>query len=150
MQRSPAGSISWCPPHAKPVPTGPSSPQQTCTIGTTDLDFGVRGVLNAAITGQSAIDVACTRGTSWSVTLDNGQSGTPASRRMTSSAGDCLSYNLFRDAGRLSLWGAPADMQATGTGTGAAKRLPVYGRVPVQSTPRPGAYTDRITATVKY
>lgn len=134
----------------RPEFTVTASPQPTCTILTTDLDFGVKGVLNAAINGQSAISLTCTQGASWSVVLDGGQSGSPAARQMKSAAGDGVSYNLYRDAGRSSLWGLTTDAQASGTGTGTAQSLPVYGRVPVQTTPKPGAYSDRVVATIRY
>ncbi|MCE3520182.1 spore coat protein U domain-containing protein, partial [Escherichia coli] len=35
-------------------------------------------------------------------------------------------------------------------GSGAAQPYTVYGRVPVQTTPAPGTYTDTITVTVTY
>lgn len=71
----------------RPEFTVTTSPQPTCTISATDLDFGVKGVLSSAITGQSSIGVTCTQGASWSVTLDGGQSGNTAARAMASTAG---------------------------------------------------------------
>ncbi|WP_280527698.1 spore coat protein U domain-containing protein [Ciceribacter thiooxidans] len=38
----------------------------------------------------------------------------------------------------------------TGTGTGLTENVSVYGRVPAQSTPAPGTYTDTIVVTVTY
>ncbi len=127
-----------------------TSPQATCTISTADLDFGVKGVLTSAITGQSSLGVTCTQGASWSIVLDGGQTGNTAARQMTSAAGDTVTYDLFRDAARTSAWGTTATTQATGTGTGTAQSLAVYGRVPAQNTPKPGAYSDRVIATIRY
>ncbi|RYG36563.1 MAG: spore coat U domain-containing protein [Burkholderiales bacterium] len=134
----------------RPEFTVTASPQPTCTISTTDLDFGVKGVLNAAITGQSSLGIACTQGASWSIVLDGGASGNTAARRMTSPAGDNVSYNLYRDAARTSVWGASAATQATGTGTGNQQSVPVFGTVPAQPTPKPGVYSDRVVATIRY
>lgn len=134
----------------RPEFTVTATPQPTCTISTADLDFGVKGVLNTAITGQSSIGITCTQGASWSVVLDGGTTGNTAARSMASPAGDTVSYNLYRDAARTSVWGTTTTSQATGTGTGTSQSLPVYGTVPVQSTPKPGAYSDRIVATIRY
>jgi len=134
----------------RPEFTVTASPQPTCTIDATDLDFGVKGVLSAPITGQSSLGVTCTQGASWSVTLDGGSTGNAAARRMASAAGDSVAYNLYRDAARTLMWGATSAQQATGTGTGTAQILPVYGSVPAQSTPRPGVYSDRVVATIRY
>lgn len=134
----------------RPEFTVMTSPQPTCTISATDLDFGVKGVLNTAITGQSSIGVTCTQGASWSVVLDGGTTGNTAARRMTSPAGDTVGYNLFRDAARSSVWDTTATSQATGTGTGVSQNLPVYGSVPAQTTPKPGIYSDRVVATIRY
>lgn len=134
----------------RPEFTVTAAPQPTCTISTTDLDFGVKGVLSSAITGQSSIGVTCTQGAAWSIVLDGGQTGNTAARRMASTAGDTVAYDLYRDAARSSLWGTTTTSQATGTGTGVAQALPVYGNVPVQSTPKPGAYSDRVVATIRY
>lgn len=134
----------------RPEFTVTAAPQPTCTISATDLDFGVKGVLSAAITGQSSIGVTCTQGASWSVVLDGGTSGNTAARTMTSAAGDSVGYNLYRDAARSSIWGATTTSQATGTGTGISQSLAVYGTVPIQTTPKPGAYSDRVVATIRY
>jgi spore coat protein U-like protein len=134
----------------RPEFTVRATPLPTCAITATDLDFGVAGVLSSAINGQSSLRITCSPGASWSVTMDGGQTGTVASRRMTTTGGDVVSYNLYRDAGRSLVWGSTTNAQASGTGTGATQTLPVYGRVPAQSTPRAGAYSDRIVATINY
>jgi len=36
------------------------------------------------------------------------------------------------------------------TGNGASQSYTVYGRVPAQTTPAPGTYTDTVTVTVTY
>jgi outer membrane usher protein len=36
------------------------------------------------------------------------------------------------------------------TGNGASQPFTVYGRVPPQTTPTPGAYSDTVTVTVTY
>lgn len=122
-----------------------------CTITTTDLDFGNAGILSSAVSAQGSLSVACTRSTPFSVGLDGGLAAAPpASRRMTSTSGDAVTYGLYRDAGGTQPWGMDTGTRAGGTGTGASQALPIYGRVPAQATPRPGIYSDRIVATVTY
>jgi spore coat protein U-like protein len=36
------------------------------------------------------------------------------------------------------------------TGNGADQTFTIYGRVPAQTTPAPGTYTDTVTVTVTY
>ena len=37
-----------------------------------------------------------------------------------------------------------------GTGNGASQAYTIRGRVPIQTTPAPGAYADTVTVTVTY
>lgn len=95
--------------------------------------------------------MTCTTGTDYTVALDNGlhvTSGTQ--RRMASTAGAFISYNLYQDAARTTSWGSGANA-LTGTGTGAAVPLIVYGRVPAAgSTPAADTYNDTVTMTVTW
>jgi spore coat protein U-like protein len=59
-----------------------------------------------------------------------------------------VTYGLYKDAARSLPWGSTAGVNtASGTGTGLTQTLTVYGRVPPQTTPNAGAYTDTIVAT---
>jgi spore coat protein U-like protein len=121
-----------------------------CHLTATDLDFGPVGVVTHAIDSQSIIQVACAPKTPFSLALDSGIAAAgPSGRTMTLGA-DRLAYGLYRDASRTVVWGDTGASLATGTGTGAYQSFYVYGRVPVQTSPRPGVYSDRIVATVTY
>jgi spore coat protein U-like protein len=66
-----------------------------------------------------------------------------------------VAYGLFQDSGRTTNWGdnpPPATTVDTvgGTGAGSAQSLPVYGRIPPQTTPTQGAYSDTVVVTVYY
>lgn len=125
--------------------------QPGCTLATADLDFGSTGVITGAIAAQTSLRVTCTRGTSYSVALDGGQSNAqPAARQMTSAAGGKITYGLYRDIARNQPWGSTSATRAGGTGTGAQQMLQVHGYVPAQPTPPPGVYADRIVVTVSY
>ncbi|RWR45739.1 SCPU domain-containing protein [Sinirhodobacter ferrireducens] len=123
-----------------------------CLVTAGDLDFGTTGVLSAALDATSAISVTCTLGSAFDVGLNYGFYGSgPGDRQMRSTAGDAVSYRLYRDAARSLDWGTLADgLAQAGAGQGAAQAFTVYGRVPAQATPPPGAYSDTVVVTVTY
>ncbi|MOA07676.1 Spore Coat Protein U domain protein [compost metagenome] len=95
----------------------------------------------------------CTASTPFSLGLSAGagSGATVANRLMTSPAGATISYSLYTTAAHSTVWGntVGTDRQ-TGTGTGAPQTFTVYGRVPAQTTPAVGVYTDTVTATLNY
>lgn len=122
-----------------------------CSVTAQNIDFGSHGVLDAAADAAGGIDVSCTPGTTYNVGLNNGLSGTgPTERRMTL-GGQAVTYGLYMDAARSRPWGGTIGTDTlAGVGAGATQNLPVYGRVPAQSTPPPGTYTDTVVVTVTY
>jgi spore coat protein U-like protein len=86
------------------------------------------------------------------ITITRGNSPTYTPRQMQQGA-NILQYNLFLDAGRLSIWG-------DGTGgtsyysytppSGTRIYLWVYGRVPALQDAAVGNYTDRVTVVINY
>ena len=117
----------------------------------TTLDFGGQALLNANIDGSTTIQVQCTSGTSYDVTLDNGLN---ASRRMRLSAtSNYVDYELYKDTARSIIWPTTATAAPYAyTATGAAQNITVYGRIPAQATPPASAtaYTDTIGITITY
>lgn len=128
--------------------------QAACQINSAGLlDFGTNGVLAANVDSTSQIVVQCTTGTPFSLGLNagTGTGATVATRLMTGPASATISYGLFRDAGHLQVWGNTVGTdRLTSTGTGAAQSFTVYGRVPPQTTPAVGTYSDTVTATLTY
>jgi spore coat protein U-like protein len=118
-----------------------------------EMNFGTNGIISAAINATTAITVLCTNGTNYNIGLNAGLGigATLPERRMTGPAGAIVSYFLYKNTQRTAVWGAigGSDTQA-GTGTGVLQTYTVYGQVPAQTTPAPGAYTDTITATLTY
>lgn len=128
--------------------------QAACQINSAgNLDFGTSGVIAAPIDATSNIVVQCTASTPFSLGLSvgAGTGATVANRLMTSPAGGTISYSLYTTAAHTTVWGntVGTDRQ-TGTGTGAPQTFTVYGRVPAQTTPAVGVYTDTVTATLNY
>jgi spore coat protein U-like protein len=123
--------------------------QETCTItsiGT--LDFGSQQLLNANVDAQATIQVQCTNGTDYDVSLDNGQNAT---RRMKQGT-EFVDYELYSNSGRSVIWPTTASPTTpyANTGTGAAQSIQVYGRIPPQTTPAAGTYNDVVAVTVTY
>jgi len=131
--------------------------QETCVTtsvsGSTVLNFGTQTLLNANVDASVNLSVQCSSGTDYDVSLDNGLNTT---RRMDSTAGagvgaNFVDYELYTDSGRTSVWPTTAGSAPYPyTGTGAAQSIPVYGRVPAQTTPPAGNYYDTVGISVTY
>ena len=126
-----------------------------CTVSTTALDFGGIDTLSASpVDGTGGISVTCTSGTAWTAAADigSGSGASFASRRM-SAGGNTLSYTIYTDAGRTTVWGDGSGSTGTvgNTGSGAAQNVTVYGRVPAGQTSVPaGSYADTVSVTITY
>jgi len=125
----------------------------TCVINSAStLDFGTQGVLTANVDQTSTVTVQCTNTTPYDIGLDAGlgSGATVATRKMTS-GGATVNYTLYSEPTRTTVWGETiATDTVNATGNGAQQAYTVYGRVPPQTTPAPGTYTDTITVTVTY
>lgn len=127
--------------------------QSDCAItSTNNLDFGTQGVLDANVDATTTLQVQCTSGTPYDVGLDAGlASGATVTTRQMTSGANTIDYELFSDSTRTTNWGETVSTDTvTETGTGSAQTFTVYGRVPVQSTPAAGTYTDTIGITVTF
>ncbi|BCH28968.1 hypothetical protein MesoLjLc_08980 [Mesorhizobium sp. L-8-10] len=156
-------SFNWqtyvlLPPACSAVTANPTRPTFTvranvpanCLVTAQNIDFGNHGVLSSQVDAASGLGVTCTQGTAYTVGLNNGVTGTgPMARRMTKGA-EAVVYGLYKDTGRTQPWGNSGGELVPGTGSGATQNLPVYGRVPAQTTPSPGTYTDTVVVTVTY
>jgi spore coat protein U-like protein len=125
----------------------------TCLINSASaLTFLPQGVLSTNVNQTSTIQVTCTNTTPYNIGLDagTGAGATVAVRKMTS-GGATVNYSLYSDSGYNTVWGNTVSTDTVaGTGNGAAQNYTVYGRIPAQTTPAPGNYSDTITVTVTY
>jgi spore coat protein U-like protein len=124
----------------------------SCTVTATLLDFGTTGLITANIDAASTMAVTCTNTTPYNVGIDKGVNGaSTAARKMKAAGADLVSYSIFKDTGRTSNWGDVVGTDTlTGTGSGVAQTINVYGRVPAQAGVTPATYTDTLTVTVTY
>jgi spore coat protein U-like protein len=125
----------------------------TCTINSAStLNFGTQAVLAANVDQTSTLQVTCTNTTPYNIGLDAGTgSGASVAVRKLTSSSNTLNYTLYSDSGHSTVWGNTVSTDTVaGTGNGAGQSYTVYGRIPAQTTPAPGNYTDTITVTVTY
>lgn len=126
------------------------------TVAATELDFGTRARSTGNWDATSNLTVNCSTATPYTIAMGNGLNASSATvsatnRRMANGA-NFVPYGLYRDTGRVNLWGGTTGTDTLpGTGTGAAVTVPVYGRVLAASTNVPaGTYLDVVVATITY
>jgi spore coat protein U-like protein len=127
--------------------------QADCTITANALNFGTTGLITSNIDQTTTMNLTCSSGTAYNVALDQGSvsGSTVATRLLGASGSNTVNFALYRDSARTQNWGQTVGSDTmSGTGTGAAQALTVYGRVPSQNAPAAGAYSSTITATVTF
>ena len=100
--------------------------------------------------GTSTVSVACSLGTGYTISLNNGAHASGSTRRMTA-GGNVLTYQVYRDVGRSLIFGTVADtLGVSGIGTGVAIPTVIYGVIPKTQNVGAGSYSDQITVTIDY
>jgi spore coat protein U-like protein len=124
----------------------------SCVINSTaTLDLGSSGVINTNHDANAPLHIQCTNTTPYTIGLDKGATtGAAIAQRLLANGGATVNYNLFQSAAYATIWGDTGAGLVSSTGTGADQTFNIYGRVPTQSTPAPGTYTDTVTVTVTY
>ena len=126
-----------------------------CTLSTNAVDFGTVNAINgSSVDAAGGITVTCTNGTSWTATADAGSgSGATFATRKMAAGSNLLNYTLYTDSNRTSVWGDGSSGNSTlsGTGSGTAQNVSVYGRIAAGQTSAPaGSYSDTVSVTVTY
>ena len=127
--------------------------QASCTLASSSaVALGTQGVLTANTDATGTLGVQCTTSTPYTVSLDAGAGtgATTTTRKLTAGAAT-VDYALYRDSARTLVWGDTIGTNTVaGTGNGSSQSLTVYARVPAQSTPAPGSYSDAVNVTITY
>ena len=148
---------------------GPAHAATTCTSSNISLGFGSYLMINAApLDAQSSMTVSCTRvnapgdNSSAKVTVavsvgPSQGSGSIQNRQMfQGGAPDLLNYNVYLDAGRISVWGNTTGVDTASQTITVPNKQTVgatftfYGRLFAQQNVRPGFYSDSLLVTVDY
>ena len=123
-----------------------------CAISTNPLNFGSSGVLAAAINQTTTLSVTCSNTTPYNVGLDAGNaSGSTVAARLLANGAATVAFQMYSDSGRSTVWGNTIGTNTvSGTGSGSAQTLTVYGQVPAQATPTANTYTSTVTASITF
>jgi len=124
--------------------------ENECDVTADPMNFGAQGVLSANIDAAADIHVTCTLGTSYTISLGNGENGASQTTRKMAKGSSMISYGLYSDPSRSVVLGSEVGSTLPGTGTGFADTVTVYGRVPPQLTPEAGSYQDTVVVSVTY
>lgn len=127
-----------------------------CTISTAALAFGaydpVAANASADLDGTGTVTVACTKGSTATIGLGLGGNASGTTRRMTDGSSNYLTYELYQDAGRTTVWGTagPGLLSPVAAPSKAARDFTVYGRVTSNQDVPAGSYNDTVVATVNF
>ena len=130
---------------------------ESCDISANALGFGAFGLVSGStIDAASALSAKCTAGSAFSIGLSagNGAGATTSSRKLTHAADTTrtLAYVLSAGSAGGANWGGAGETGvASGTGSGMAQAIPVYGRITAgQTSAAMGLYNDTIIATIDF
>jgi len=120
-----------------------------CNVSAVGVAFGSYNVFSTTPTDiTGSVTVTCNRTTPYTIALSTG-AGTYSSRSLKSGT-NVLSYNLFVDATRLTIWGDGSGGTQTVSGSSTNATFTVYGRITARQNVKIGSYTDTVTVTVTY
>ncbi|PIX61765.1 MAG: hypothetical protein COZ47_00225 [Lysobacterales bacterium CG_4_10_14_3_um_filter_64_11] len=134
----------------------------SCRVtSTTDIAFGTYDPADAnntaALDASGDISVRCVKGTAANVAIEQGASPAAGSscttplRRMAGGT-EFLSYGIFQDAARTTVWGCTTtnDQSFTATSVATPTTLSTYGRIPAGQDVGVGAFADTVNVTVTF
>ena len=142
----------------------PSQSAMVCTGSSASISLGsYYGDTGTPLDSIGSFSLTCARNggpPTATVTMGigpSGTSGTIASRQLRRVAGpDLLSYNVFRDALRSSVWGQTAGLDTVTQSVivpnraSASLLFTIYGRVPGLQSVSVGSYQDTLMITIEY
>lgn len=117
----------------------------SCQITTNPLAFGAFDP-SVGTTGSAALDVACTSGSTGTVTLASANTWAMIDGVNT------LAYSLYTDSAHTTVWNSTTVGQTvTGAGLSTPTSFTVYGKINAQPSAKvSAAYADTVTVTVTY
>jgi spore coat protein U-like protein len=130
----------------------------TCTVSASGVAFGNYNPLaNANSDSTGSVSVTCTGSATATYTIAaSAGTGTYLARKLVSGS-QLLSYNVYIDNTRTTIWGDGSSGTSlisgniTATSGGTTQPSTVYGRIPSgQQTASVGSYSDILTVTVTY
>ncbi|WP_313432465.1 spore coat U domain-containing protein [Pseudomonas sp.] len=130
-----------------------------CQITTPGISFGSAPVVAGFGTVSQSVSLSCTKGSAYTVGLNDGENVSGGRRRMKSSAGNYLAYDIFKSAGTVR-WGslttarrASSDADVNpGNGTGTGSQVFNYNAKVYtdQATPPAASCIDNVILDVQF
>lgn len=129
-----------------------ASAEANCLVATEPVNFGAQGVLRSNVDAEGKVSVMCTPATDYAISLNGGNADAAPAQRKMAKGTETITYGLYKNGTRDQPWGDASLPGSTvgGIGNGSYQGHTVYGRVPPQSTPSTGIYTDTVIVTVTY
>ena len=121
-----------------------------CSVSATPMNFGTTGNLAALRDTTATVAVLCNASTPVNVLMDNGLYGTGPTTRQMGVSTRRVTYGIYRDVARTQPWGATIGTNTAAATVTSVTNFTAYGRVPAQTTPGSGTYTDVVLITVNY
>lgn len=132
-----------------------------CSLSTTTLNFGSAGTSIASnIDSTATITAQCTSTTPYSIGMNDGTNASGSQNRMRLGAtSNYVNYELYTDNARTKAWATTTSTSSCtggtstcilGTGTGSNQSVTIYGRVPPQTAPAAGTFSDTVVITATY
>ena len=103
----------------------------------------------AAVTSSATLNYTCSNALPVQISFDKGVNGASTATRLMKNASSTLSYQLYSDTARTTVWDDSANTISV-TGSGASATQTIYGQIPAGQYPTAGAYTDTVTITFTY
>lgn len=118
----------------------------TCNPTSSGISFGVFAGSQITAVGSIALNCVGGSGSSYTLGLSTGSSGTYSARKVKSGA-ISLSYNLYLNAAFSQVWGDGSGGTSVSSGSPVVS-VSVFAKLPAQTKPAPGTYTDTIIASL--
>lgn len=126
------------------------------TITAPNLNFGSAPLAGNFSAVQQTISVVCSKGSTYSVGLSNGNNFSGTARQMANGASR-LAYDIYKDAATTSRWGpSGSDRWSSTTSTSlnpdtVTRNFTYTARIlTTQATPAAGNYTDNVVVDVAF
>lgn len=119
-----------------------------CNISIPTVSFGIYNPVASSDTmSSSSINVSCSPTTTYTLSLQTGQSGNFTARYLQGSE-DKLGYNLYLDSGRNAIFGDGNNNSYNYSGS--APSVPIYGKIPGSQHVQAGSYSDIISLQLSF
>lgn len=115
------------------------------TIGSQNIDAQTTG------SGNGSIVMECSNGTTFTISLDNGQHFNSGTRAMVNGANPAilLNYTLYQNIARTVPWLSSTPL--SGTASGTPTTFDIYGRIPGGQTGiSSGTYNDTVQVVISW